>query len=369
MAAVRVDRAIVQVHTKQAQHETRKQLQTTRQPNKHDMTTTEERLAIFNGMKELALVMMRAEPASSKKRAQPAGDADLTDEEQLAFDTALNELNTHFTGKKQRISKDEDDEEEEEPDKSASDSDNQEDEEEEDNEVTVKGEKYGSITEDQLASLKNMVYDECVEATDTKKYKERDMNAFMCGVFKWKGSYNQRNRKRGESYTPAELLNIERIAAFINLALPEFRDEIKDRGQQLSGRLGTIRSVFMDSALKQKQLAAQVAARQADTTEGKKKKEVKIELTPIELDRSPLYAAFKSEDKMEKMVDLLARSVLFFRNVMAKPVKVSARAAKAAAAADGSSEEEAPAPAPEGAEGAEGGADEAIPATENQTNE
>jgi hypothetical protein len=246
----------------------------------------------------------------AKLLARPAPQvdaADFTDEERAALGDAFNEINDQFAppAKKQR---------KEEPEESSSAA---AEEEEEEDDSTLKWGAYGEVTEEELKTLMEAVEKKCIDAVDNK-LKDRDMKTFMCKVFKWKGSYCQRSRKRGETYTPRELLNIEKIATFIHLALPHFEKEIKARGPHLSGRLGTIRSVL-------------VFNEDEDATEDKKKTIPDDEKIQIELENNPLHVAFKSTEELDKMVELLFKSVLFFRDTLAKPTKAAAKAAKVAA--------------------------------------
>ena len=225
----------------------------------------------------------------AKLLARPAPQvdaADFTDEERAALGDAFNEINDQFAppAKKQR---------KEEPEESSSAA---AEEEEEEDDSTLKWGAYGEVTEEELKTLMEAVEKKCIDAVDNNKLKDRDMKTFMCKVFKWKGSYCQRSRKRGETYTPRELLNIEKIATFIHLALPHFEKEIKARGPHLSGRLGTIRSVLVFN----------------------------------EDEDNPLHVAFKSTEELDKMVELLFKSVIFFRDTLAKPTKAAAKAAKVA---------------------------------------
>jgi hypothetical protein len=244
----------------------------------------------------------------AKPLARALNPAEFTDEERAALGNAFNEINNEFAppAKKQRK------EEAEDADDSSAAA------EEEEDEVTVKWGAYGEVTEEEMETLKKAVEEECINAVDNNKLKDRDMKAFMCDVFKWKGSYCQRSRKRGDTYTARELLNIEKIATFIHLALPHFEKEIKARGPHLSGRLGTIRSVL-------------VFNEDEDAPEDKKKTIPDDEKIPIELERNPLHVAFKSTEQFDKMVELIFKSVIFFRETLAKPTKAAAKAAKAAA--------------------------------------
>jgi hypothetical protein len=179
-------------------------------------------------------------------------------------------------------------------DDDANDGDEDEDDVEDDEEENEEGDdepdlgpecpqRYGAITDEQLAKLKGLV-EKGLEKN--KLVTIRMVVPLFTDLFIWRGSYERRTkRKRGAPYTHMEMANIEMIASYIKLVMPDFGKQLYDYAnpggkKSSSGRIGTISdAVFCPSA-------------------------------PINMNKTPLFGAFISEETLAGTADVLSKCII-----------------------------------------------------------